>query len=477
MSDPRPHIAVVGGGIAGLAAAHAVRRLAGGAVRITVFEGSDRIGGKLHASEVAGLAVDEGAESMLARRPEGVALARTVGLGADVVHPAVEGAQVATEGGLRPLPRRQLMGIPGDLRELATTGLLSLPALLRLPLDHVLPRTPVDEDIAIGRYVRARLGSEVVDRMVEPLLGGVYAGHADELSLDATVPQLSGAVRMERSLLKATRQVMGSATRGGPVFASLRGGMGALPDAVAAASGAEIRTGAMVRELRRLPGGRWRLVIGPTRSPETVEADGVIVAAPAAAASRLLRRTAPFAAAELAQIEYASVAIITYAFPRSAVVSPLHGTGFLVPPRAGTTVKAATFSSHKWGWLGHADPDTVIVRCSVGRHGDEADLQRADDELAWLALDELRELTGLAGAPIDTRVTRWGGGVPQYAVGHLRRVSRIHAAVAEQPGLAVCGAAYDGVGVPACIASADAAARQVMRAVAAGTQWSHVEQR
>jgi oxygen-dependent protoporphyrinogen oxidase len=477
VSDPRPHVAVVGGGIAGLAAAHAVRRLAGGAVRITVYEGSGRIGGKLHGSDVAGLPVDEGAESMLARRPEGVALARAVGLADDVVHPAVEGARVATEGGLRPLPRRQLMGIPGDLRELAATGVLSLPALLRLPLDHVLPRTPVVDDVSIGRYVRARLGREVVDRLVEPLLGGVYAGHADELSLDATVPQLSGAVRMERSLLKATTQVMGSATRGGPVFAGLRGGMGVLPAAVAAASGAEVRTGAMVRELRRLSGGGWRLVVGPARAPETVAADAVILAAPAPAAARLLRRTAPFASAELAQIEYASVAILTFAFPRSAVASPLPGTGFLVPPVAGTTVKAATYASQKWGWLGEADPDTVIVRCSVGRHGDETDLQRSDDELAWLALAELQALTGLVGAPIDTRVTRWGGGVPQYAVGHLRRVSRIHTAVAEQPGLAVCGAAYDGVGVPACVASADAAARQVMRAVAAGTQWGHAEQR
>jgi protoporphyrinogen/coproporphyrinogen III oxidase len=464
---PGRHVAVVGGGIAGLAAAWFLRRDGGPDLQVTVLEGAPVTGGKLRVSEVAGVPVDEGAESLLLRRPEGVALVRAAGLGDALVDAATTSASIWSRGALRPLPAGTLMGVPTDLRALAASGLLTPQELARVPLDAWLPRTPVGDDLAVGRYVAARMGRAVVDRLVEPLLGGVYAGHANLLSLDATLPQLAPHARRERTLLAAARAARAETPAAdGPVFGALRGGLGRLPAAVAEASGARVRTGATVRELRRTPDG-WALTVGPTRAPEQVHADAVVLAVPAAPAARLLQAAAPAAAADLAGISYASMGIVTLAFPAAAFPQPLTGSGFLVPPVEGRLVKAATFSTSKWGWYAGDAPGLVVVRLSVGRFGEEADLQRDDDELVGLALADLRDAVGVTGTPIDTRVTRWGGGLPQYAVGHRARVDRVRAAVAAHPGLAVCGAAYDGVGIPAAVASAEHAARRVLG------QWEH----
>ncbi|MFI6483033.1 protoporphyrinogen oxidase [Nonomuraea sp. NPDC050663] len=456
------HVVIVGGGISGLAAAWYLRQ--SGPVRVTVLEGSPRIGGKLWASEVAGVRLDAGAEAMLARRPEGKELAKLVGLGDELVSPGTTRAAVYSRGELRPLPKGQVMGVPSDLTELARSGIISPGGLLRVPMDQILPATLVRTDVSVAAYIRARMGDEVLERMVEPLLGGVYAGRADMLSLDATMPRVATLARSERSLLSAARQIAGEAPKdAGPVFTTLRGGLGSLPEAVAKASGAEIRTGVTVRELHRLEHG-WRLVTGPVPAPETIEADAVIIAVPAAPAARLLRREVPKAAAELGRIEYASMAIVTLAYPASAFPSLPEGSGYLVPSVEGRPIKAVTFSSIKWP---HLSQDLVLVRCSIGRLGEEHLLQRDDGELISLAMTELAEVSGVRGLPVDTRVTRWGGALPQYNVGHLDRVARIRAAVAVQPGLEVCGAAYDGLGVPACIATARTAAARVLSRVEA----------
>jgi protoporphyrinogen/coproporphyrinogen III oxidase len=455
------HVVVVGGGIAGLAAAWQLRRGDPG-LRVTVLEGAPRIGGKLHASEVAGVMVDAGAEAMLARRPEGLDLVRQAGLGDLLVSPGTSQAFILSRGALRPLPKSNVMGVPADLTALGRSGILSPGGLARVPLDRILPPTLVRTDVSVAAYIRARMGGEVVDRLIEPLLGGVYAGRAELLSLDATLPGIATAARTERSLLRAAGEIVAAAPKNaGPVFSSLRHGMGGLPDAVAKASGAEIRTGVMVRDLIRMPQG-WRLVTGPARDEETVDADAVILAVPATAASRLLAREVPKAADVLAKIEYASMAIITLAYPRAAFPQDPAGSGYLVPPVEGRPVKAVTFSSIKWPYMSETDPGLLIVRCSIGRLGEERVLQRGDDELAALAMHEMTEIMGVRGLPVDTRVTRWGGSLPQYNVGHLNRVARVHAEVAGQPGLAVCGAAYDGVGIPACVATARTAATRII---------------
>ena len=467
------HVVVVGGGITGLAAACALRDGSGvgtgaGPVRVTVLEASGQIGGKLRVSELAGVAVDEGAESLLLRRPEAVELARAAGLGDDLEDAATTSATVWTRGGLHPLPKATVMGVPSDLRALAASRLLSSRELARVPLDSWLPRTRMGEDVSVGRYVADRLGRAVVDRLVEPLLGGVYAGRADDLSLETTIPQLAPHARRQRSLLAAARAsraasdaAAGSAVDGA-VFGAPRGGVGRLPAAVARLSEAEVRLGATVRELHRTPGG-WRLVLGSARAPEELLADAVVVAVPAAPSARLLRPHAPAAATELARIPYSSMAVVALAFPGTALSRPLHGSGFLVPPVDGRSIKAVTFSSTKWGWYAGAAPGLVFVRASLGRVGEEAVLQRDDADLVDLVLADLTDALGVTAPPLDARVTRWGGGLPQYTVGHRTRVERIRAAVAVLPHLAVAGAPYDGVGIAACVGSGQRAAAEVLR--------------
>ncbi|MGX1366727.1 oxygen-dependent protoporphyrinogen oxidase [Streptomyces canus] len=450
-------VVVVGAGIAGLAAAH---RLVRSGARVTVLEASDRVGGKLLPGEIAGARVDLGAESMLARRPEAVTLAREAGLGDRLQPPATATASIWTRGALRPMPKGHVMGVPGTAEALA--GVLSEEGLARIAQDAELPRTEVGDDVAVGEFVAARLGREVVDRLVEPLLGGVYAGDAYRISMRSAVPQLFQVARTHTSLTEGVREIqarMAATQQTGPVFTGIEGGVGTLPLAVAdavRAQGGEIVTGAPVSELRREASGGWRVVAGG----RVLHADAVIVAVPAPAAARLLRTEAPEAATELDTVEYASMALITLAYRRSDTALP-EGSGFLVPPVDGRTIKASTFASQKWGWIAEENPDVVVLRTSVGRHGETEILERDDADLVDVSRHDLRAATGLDAAPLETRVTRWTDGLPQYPVGHHARVARVREHVARLPGLAVCGAQYDGVGIPACIASAHAAVDQI----------------
>ncbi|MFF3763534.1 protoporphyrinogen oxidase [Streptomyces sp. NPDC001922] len=458
------HVVVVGGGIAGLAAAH---RLTGAGARVTVLEASGRLGGKLWADRIEGAPVDLGAESMLARRPEGVELAREVGLGDHLRAPATTSASLWTRGELRPMPTGHVMGVPAGPAPLAASGVLSPEALDRIAGEPGLPPTEVGEDVAVGAYVAARLGREVVDRLVEPLLGGVYAGDAYRISMRAAVPQLFEAARTHPSLTEGVRDIQARAAarqQTGPVFMGIDGGIGRLPlataDAVRAAGG-EILPGTGVEKLLR-HGTGWTVVVAGGRP---LEADAVVLAVPAPAAARLLAGDSPAAAAELSAVDYASVALVTLAFRAADVTGLPERSGFLVPPVDGRTIKASTFSSRKWSWHTDgedADPGLFLLRTSVGRFGDEAVLGRDDAGLVQVSRDDLRDAVGLTARPVATRVTRWNDGLPQYPVGHLGRVARIRAEVAKLPGLRVCGAAYDGVGIPACVASARTAADEVL---------------
>ena len=462
----RPTVAVVGGGISGLVAAWRLATIAareGDPPAVVVLEQSPRLGGKLLLGEVGDVPVDLGAESVLARRPEALDLFVELGLGADVVHPVTSSASVVRGGRLHPLPAGTLMGVPG--RPETLVGLLTPEEVERVAAEPSLPVTAVDDDVDVASWISGRVGPAVVDRLVEPLLGGVYAGHADRLSLRVTIPQLWPAARAGGSLLAAVREATAGPAGGAgePVFAGLTGGVGRLPLVLAsrlAALGVQIRTGVTVRGLERTPTG-WRLVTGPVPAPEEVSADAVVLAVPPAPAARLLRNVVPLAAAELAQVATASVGLVTALVPREALAR-VPGSGILVPPIEGHPVKAATFSSAKWGWVDALDADHVAVRASLGRAGEEAVLQRDDAELAALALADLSRLLGRELRPTATRVVRWGGALPQPAVGHAQAMERVDAAVAGVPGLAVCGAAVAGVGIPACIGAAGLAARRVL---------------
>jgi oxygen-dependent protoporphyrinogen oxidase len=359
---------------------------------------------------------------------------------------------VWTRGTLRPLPRT-LLGVPLDPAGLAASGVLSDEGLERATHETLAPLG--DEDVSVAELIGSRLGPEVVDRLAEPLLGGVYAGHASNLSARATIPQVVALLREHGSLLAAAEAVPPASDA--PVFAGLEGGLGLLPRLVA--RGLDVRTSAPVRRLARTSSG-YRLTVGSARTPETIDADVVVLATPAAPTARLLADVAPLAAAELAALEYASMAIVTLAVPELEVGG---SSGFLVPAVDGRRIKAATYSFSKWAWVGAAS-DLRILRASIGRHREEAALQATDDELVTRVAADLTLATGQDVRPVDAHVQRWGGALPQYAVGHLDRVSRIRSAVYAVPGLALCGAAYDGVGIPAVIGSARRAAASVLAA-------------
>lgn len=456
-------VVVVGGGISGLAAAHA---LAAGPnpPRITVLESSPRLGGKLAGEVLEGVPVDLGAESVLARRPEAVDLIKAVGLGDDLVHPATTSAGLWIGDRIRAIPPT-VMGVPVD--PAATVDVLGEEAANRVAHESELAAPALTEDVAIGRFVAGRMGPAVTDRLIDPLLGGVYAGRAEEISLAAAVPELYAKLRTAPSLLAATAELRETSQRrasdGSPVFAGIRGGVNRLIQALEqdlTARGVEIRRSSTVRRISRGPGG-YELETGPVPAPRLEHADAVVVAVPATPAARMLAELVPAASTELATIEYASMAIVTLAVRKKHWPAAATGSGFLVPSVEGRTIKASTYSHAKWQWSAEARADLAVLRCSVGRLGEEHVLQRSDSELVALATADLREAVGLEAPVVGSLVTRWGGGLPQYAVGHLDRVDRVEAAVAELPGLAVCGAAYRGVGIAACVASASKAATLV----------------
>ncbi|EAP98908.1 putative protoporphyrinogen oxidase [Janibacter sp. HTCC2649] len=463
--DARPSVVVIGGGVAGLTAARDLLVSMPGA-QVVLLDASDRVGGKVRREEIGGHLVDVGAEAMLAVRPEALDLVGELADSAEVVTPTTTSARVWSRDGLHPLPRTRI-GVP--FADSVVAGLLTADEEFRMRAEAEAPE--VGDDVSVADYIGGRLGSAVVDRLVEPLLGGVYAGQSSRLSLRATMPAVWAIARARGSLL-APPVVDPQAGTARPPFIGIAGGVGRLAELLAAdieKRGGVIESATIVRGLERTPSG-WSVLSGPTTQPRRLEADAVIVAVPPPAASRLLSPISSAAGVALGEIEMASVAVITLAVPRAEVAS-WQGSGFLVPPVDGRGIKASTFSSAKWGWLAAEGDDTAYLRASVGRAGETASLQRDDADLVALAV---REISEAVGAPpltlIDSHVQRWGGGLPQYTVGHVERIARVAGAVAEVPGLEVAGAAYQGIGLPAVIASAHAAAAATathLRAVAA----------
>ncbi|MQA61203.1 MAG: protoporphyrinogen oxidase [Actinophytocola sp.] len=455
-------VAVVGGGVSGWTAAYRLRALLGPTAAITVYEGTEVIGGKLRTVELDGVPCDVGAEAFLVRRPEAVALIEELGLGAQLASPTCARATVRAGGHTVRLPTRTLMGVPADAADVA--DVLSAEGAATVAAEPQLPPLTIPAgDISLGKLVRERLGDEIVDRLVDPLLGGVYAGGADALGLRAVLPALADALDAGAgSLTAAAGYVLPTAANPAPVFGTLRGGLSALIEELAAASGAETHLGAPVRELRPSPEG-WTLTLAPeTSPPATLTADAVLLAVPAPAARRLLDGVAPAAAQAFAEVELASMAVVALTFGRDTELPDasgvLIGAGERHDDGTPFTAKAFTFSSRKWQ---HYADRGVFVRGSVGRFGDQEALRATDDELIRRVRADLAELTGITAPPATATVRRWGGGLPQYTVGHLERVARIERAVSELPRFEIAGATLHGVGIPACIATADAAARRL----------------
>lgn len=459
------HVAVVGGGLSGLAAAYRLRVLLGPSVRITVVEQSSSLGGKLRTVELAGTPFDVGAEAFLVRRPEATELITELGLLVDLVHPAGNPSTIRAGGRTVRLPGRTVFGIPGAAE--TVRPVLSPSAFAAVAAEPTLPpiRLPA-EDVSVGGLLRDRCGPELAARLVDPLLGGVYAGRADGLGLRATMPAIASALDAGvGSLLAAANATLPRPSAAGqpvpPVFGTLRSGMSTLVERLERGSAAEVRLGLPVRDLSRTATG-FRLEIGTAPSPDFLDVDGIVLAVPPPAARRLLAGLAPEASAAFGRIELASTALVALALPAEVDLPSASGVLIASGERhaAGTpfTAKAFTFSSRKWDHLGAG---AVFVRGSVGRFGATTQLQVEDAELVHAVRKDLAELTGVTAVPVDVAVTRWGGALPQYGVGHLDLVGRIERAMSTVPGVAVAGAALRGVGIPACIATGHAAASQV----------------
>jgi oxygen-dependent protoporphyrinogen oxidase len=449
-------IVVVGGGIAGLAAARRLERDALD-VQVTLVERDDVVGGKLRTERVNGFVVEAAPDSFLARKERGIGLVEELGLADELIARRPEHHRTFVRRGsdLLPLPEGLTGLIPTSLEALEQSALLSDEGKARFAAEPEIPPALGDADESVAAFVSRRFGREAYDALVEPLMTGIYGGDGDKLSLQATFPQLRALELEHGSLL---RGLSAPTPTDRPAFVSLRAGMGSLVDALADGfERTELVLGRAAAHVRR--GGAYEVGLA---GGDRLEAEGIVLATPAYVTAALLANLDGELAATHAEIPYASSVVVTLAYSRADVV-PLDGYGYVIPRVEGTDVLACTWTSQKWD--GRAPEGSVLVRVYAGRYGGRDLTDEADAELVALARDELL-FRGIPAEPTLARVQRWPRGMPQYVLGHPDRLERIDAALAEHPGLAVAGAAYRGVGIPDCIASGEAAAESVLRALA-----------
>jgi protoporphyrinogen/coproporphyrinogen III oxidase len=440
VTPARPRVAVIGGGLTGLATAWHLRDDAD----VVVLDAADHPGGEIRTEAFGGTRLDVGADAFLARQPEAERLVRALGFDDDdLVAPLTGQVALWVRGRLARLPERTVLGAPVDPTALWRSGAISPAGIVRAALEPLLPRRAVPGDRSVADLVGERFGREVVDVLVEPLLGGVYAGAADRLSAEAAAAPVWAAAGRHRSVTAGLREHLArSADDERPVFLTLRDGLGQVVERLAAALDLRLRTRA--ERVRRTPTG-WQVV---TVDGGALDVDQVVVTVPAEAAAALLAEPAPDAARELVTIRTASVAVVALAYGREAVRQAPQASGILVPRREARLVKAVTLSSRKWPH--HAAHDRFLLRASVGRVDDPSALELDDEELAERVDAEVRWATGIRAPAVERLVVRWPDALPQYDVGHVRRVDRIRADLqALPPGLHLGGAALDGIGLAA----------------------------
>ncbi len=462
-------VIVVGAGITGLTAAFTLS-IARPDLEVVVLEADGRVGGKILTTPFAGRPVDCGADAFLARVPEARDLCVELGIDRMLTSPAQGSALVWVDGALHRLPGGLVLGVPTDLDALRACGFLSDDAISHVVAD--IDRTEwVDrangadpdgaDDLSVGELVRGRLGDEIHEKLVSPLLSGVNAGDADRLSLSAGAMQLAAAARRGPSLVTALREIAAAATTdpGAPVFHGIPVGTQTLTDLLLArltGAGVPVHLSCPATAIER-SGTRWTVATpsGP------IEADEVLVTVPAGPAARLLAVVAPEVADSLGDLEYASVAMVTLAVPRNRCTVDLDASGFLVSSTDPLpTLTACSWASSKWAHL--HDPEVAVLRVSAGRYGDTHALDLSDGELVEALGVDLATTMGIDAPPVASRITRWIDGLPQFRPGHPARVARWREGLtATAPGLHLAGAACDGLGLPACIRQGRTAALAV----------------
>ncbi len=469
-------VVIVGGGLAGLAAAHriATRPTSGRRpVELVALEGKDRVGGAIWTDRERGFVLEGGADSFITNKPWGLDLCHQLGLKDQLIGPDTSSRRsfVVRDGRLAPVPEGFVLMAPRRIGPILTSPVLSLRGKIRMLMDLVRPRRVDESDESLAAFVKRRLGREALERLVQPLVGGIYTADPNELSLRATLPQFHAMERDHGGLIRGGL-AEAKLARGGDrrdagarygLFASLIDGMDTLPRAIAASlPEGSLRTGTAVRRITRPePGGPW---VVETLDGPPIEADGVILATEAHASARLLDGHDPELALHLRSIPYASSAIVTVAYARDDVAHPLDGFGVVVPAIEGRKILAASFTSKKFP--GRAPSGTVLMRVFVGGAMQPELYDLDDDAIEAIVLDELSSLLGARGTPLLLRVARHPRAMPQYTLGHLERVASIRSRLARHHRLTLAGNAFEGVGIPDVIRSGQDAADALLRALA-----------
>jgi oxygen-dependent protoporphyrinogen oxidase len=466
-------VVIVGGGITGLTTAYRLlraRRDAGGVpFAVTLLEARSRLGGNIVTERQDGCVLDGGPDAFVAARPEARDLCFDLGLGDRLMDTTAKNRKVyiRQDGTLHPLPEGLVLAIPTRVLPLARSRLFTWHGKARMGLDLALPRRTDPTDESIGHFIRRRLGDEALERLAEPLLGGIYAGDVDALSLAATFPQLAALETKHGSLIRgALAQRAARGNKAGPApstFQSLVGGMGELVDALARAVselGGTVRTGAEVVAVTNGPSGA-RFAVRVAGDPSPMPADDVVLCAPAYVAADALEGLDAEVSRVLREVPYVSTATITLGYARSDVPHPLDASGLIIPKGEHRRALAATFVSSKWAC--RAPADIALLRVFAGGHRDPSALDMSDVELGAMARDELRALLGVRARPLVERVFRFDRGNAQPALGHPARLQKVRAAAERHPGLHLCGAAFEGVGIPDCVRQGNAAAKRIAK--------------
>ncbi len=472
-------VAIIGGGIAGLAAAYTLQKKAqeaGQPVTFTLFESAPNLGGKIITSQIDDYTIEGGPDSFLLQKPWAAQLAQELGLETELMgtNPAEKRLYVVNRGRLTKMPDGVMLIIPTRFMPFVTSPLISWPGKMRMGMDFFIPRRKDDADESVGDFIRRRLGREALDKIAEPLMSGIHVSDPEMQSLLGTFPRFRTLEKQHGSLIRgmlAQRRAAAAARSNGhgsngavkpawksSIFVTLRGGMGQLVNALEKSlTDGQIRTGYPVTVVTPFPNGTfWIETAGAYSGP----ADAVILATPAFNAAELVAPFAPELAQALKSIRYVSTATVSLAYRKAVAGNPLEGVGMLVPRSENRRITACTMSSTKFSC--RAPEDGVLLRCFVGGPRKEELVERSDEEIIADVRAELAALMGVQAEPEIARVYRWIKGNAQYDVGHLERVKEMHAMSARTPGLFLTGSAYEGIGIPDCVHQGQQAAEKAL---------------
>ena len=467
------NVVVIGGGITGLSAAHRLTEIASEQetnLHITLIDAKNRVGGVIHTVRREGFLIDTGPDNFVTAKPWALALARRLGLESEVINtnPAYRSALVVRQGKLMPIPEGFLLMAPTKILPMVTTPLFSWPGKFRMGLEWFLPPRQENEDESLASFVTRRFGREALDRLVQPLISGIYTARPEKLSLAATMPRFIELEKKYGSVIKGMRAAgrqrknTGSGARYG-MFVTFKNGLVTLIEKLRGRlDGAEFLLGHQVTTIREeiskngVPS--WQII---TKNGPILQASGVIIAGPSKHASKLLKETDPTLSRQLSSIPYASSAVLHLGYERNQIDHPLDAFGFVVPVVENKNIIAASFSSVKYG--GRAPVGKVLIRAFMGGALRPDMVERDDSALERLALRDLRELLGIHGDPLFSVVSRWPDSMAQYEVNHMMRATAIRDRVGRHKGLGICGNGFEGVGIPDCVRDGERAAEAVLK--------------